>query len=181
MRSAQGAAAASLLAASAGMLPQQGQQLMAGGMQGVPPWVYTGAGWVQAPGMLVPMPGMQAQQQMAAASMAGMVPMDQAMLGLASGLSGLNLQSDTPELSSAQGLACMPTMLPNSPDGGLLYPAGSAAYSLQAQAAAMSPQVPGAAAMVYAPSPVATSMPGMAMGGAASLAPSDASRQQNWQ
>lgn len=134
------------------------------------PWIYTGAGWVQAGAgmgqpMVMGMPGTLQPQMLPGA----VVPVDQAMFsGLAAGLSGLALQDGSELVSSGQGLACMPAMLPTSPNSSLMYHSSGGAYAMQGGGMASAAQ--GGAALMY----------GSAQGGAGTSMQQQGQGQQQW-
>lgn len=193
MMSPQAGSSAAAAAAAAGMSAMRAASpamlvtsaaLQVSPQTGVPSWMYTGTGWVQAGAgmgqpMMMGMPGMpssmQQQQQMLPGSV---VPVDQAVFaGLAAGLSGLALQDGSDLVSSGhgvpsscQGLACVPAMLPTSPNSALLYHSGSGAYARQGANMAAAAAAQGNAALMY----------GQAQGGAGTSMQQQGQGQQQW-
>jgi hypothetical protein len=107
------------------------QQLAMPGMLPMP-WMYTGAGWVQAaPDPVMMMAVMQQQEAAAAAAGAMALPTSAGVVsGLAAGLQGLSLHGQA--VLSNPGAAC--TMLPTNSSGELMYSqGGSDSFAAAAQ------------------------------------------------
>jgi hypothetical protein len=125
--------------------------------------------------MMMAMPGMPSPMQQQQMLPGSVVPVDQAVFsGLAAGLSGLALQDGSDLVSSGhgvpsscQGLACVPAMLPTSPNSALLYHSSSGAYAMQGAGMAAAQ---GNAALMY----------GQAQGGAGTSMQQQGQGQQQW-